>query len=484
MRQTFYRPLLLGACALGLLVPSLSFAASLSISPSSPTPQVGDTFVEVVSVSSTDQSINAISGEVSFPADLVEVLSVSKENSVLTLWVEDPTFSNSGGTVRFSGVVPNPGYKGSSKRVVSVTFRAKKSGDAILKFISSSALANDGNATDVLTEATSATIHITTSVAVPPKQEIQPSAPTINTSILAAHITSSTHPDQDSWYAKSKVELAWTNDASVSSVRLGYDKKKDGMPTVNYTPPISNKELTLGDGIWYFHVQQKGANGWGATETYRFQIDTKAPMPFTVRFPKGATTTDPRPDVVFNATDELSGIEKYEVSIPGSNMLTVAASQVENEPYRMPRQDPGMGSITVTAYDKAGNSTTSTATYNIERAEVSAFGLLSKLSAFGKTYMPWGLTFVSLLVMLCVLRAHRRHRYTGNAKGEALYRTHLSLRKEFSKLTEEIVEEISALEHVTSKRELTLEEKRIIKHLKKTIEQAEHTIEKEIDSLK
>ena len=79
---------------LGLL-PSGAEAATLSFSPSFGSHASGNTFSVGVFVSSADQAMNAASGAISFPADKLEVISLSKTGSIFTLWVQEPSFSNS-----------------------------------------------------------------------------------------------------------------------------------------------------------------------------------------------------------------------------------------------------------------------------------------------------------------------------------------------------------------------------------------------------
>src|SRR5271157_4464005 len=69
-------------------------AASLSLSPQSGTYSIGQSFTEAVYVSSPDEAMNTAQGTISFPTDKLSVLSVSKANSIMTLWVQDPSFSN------------------------------------------------------------------------------------------------------------------------------------------------------------------------------------------------------------------------------------------------------------------------------------------------------------------------------------------------------------------------------------------------------
>ncbi len=68
---------------------------------------------------------------------------------MVSLWVQDPQFSNSLGIVSFEGITPNPGFKGSGK-IISVIMRPKSVGSGKLSFTNGSILANDGNGTNIL----------------------------------------------------------------------------------------------------------------------------------------------------------------------------------------------------------------------------------------------------------------------------------------------------------------------------------------------
>ena len=102
-----------------------------------------------INVSSIDQSINAASGVISFPADKLEVTSISKDSSIFTFWVQEPTFSNTLGNVNFEGVIFNPGFIGENGNIMTIKFKVKDSGKASLNLLSGLVLANDGFGTDV-----------------------------------------------------------------------------------------------------------------------------------------------------------------------------------------------------------------------------------------------------------------------------------------------------------------------------------------------
>ncbi len=169
---------------------STAQAATLSFSPSSGTYSVGDTISISLNVSSTDQAINAVSGTVDFPADILQAVSVSKTNSVLTLWVQEPVRSNADGTVTFGGVVPNPGFTGAGGNIITISFRAKASGTGKLTVTSGETLANDGSGTNVLKGISSATLTVgeaKTKAKVTPseKKETPEEKPVVETSAIA-----------------------------------------------------------------------------------------------------------------------------------------------------------------------------------------------------------------------------------------------------------------------------------------------------------
>lgn len=126
-------------------------AASMYFSPSAGSYEVGKTFSVNVYVSSADQAMNAASSIISFPADKLEVISLSKTDSIFTLWAQEPSFSNSAGTINFEGIMFNPGFKGLTGKLLTINFRVKASGSVLLSFLSGSVLANDGQGTNILT---------------------------------------------------------------------------------------------------------------------------------------------------------------------------------------------------------------------------------------------------------------------------------------------------------------------------------------------
>jgi len=87
-------------------------AATLYFIPSSGNIAVGDIFTVNVYVNTKGVAVNNTEAVINFPPDLLSVASVNRTGSIFNLWVEEPSFSNTGGTVIFNGGLPTPGFNG------------------------------------------------------------------------------------------------------------------------------------------------------------------------------------------------------------------------------------------------------------------------------------------------------------------------------------------------------------------------------------
>lgn len=104
---------------------------------------------EVVSVEvgvSAHTPINAVDITVEFPADTVEVFSVDRGQSVLTLWTEDPVISSN--FVQLSGGTFRRGFIGDHE-IATIKFRAKQAGQYTIKSQEVTFVAGDGSGNEV-----------------------------------------------------------------------------------------------------------------------------------------------------------------------------------------------------------------------------------------------------------------------------------------------------------------------------------------------
>ncbi len=410
--QAFSKTLFLAAILCIGSFPLVLSADTVSISPSSGSYSVGSTFTVRVLASSPSRSINALSGSVSFPADKLQVVSISKADSIINLWVQDPTFSNISGSFNFEGVVLNPGYMGSGGKIVSVTFRAIASGQAQIGFVTASMLANDGTGSNVLRTMQDAHITITGGItqASDPESPLAPKSPVI---------TSSTHPNQDAWYSASSAEFSWKMPLDVTAVRLLYDENPLSEPSVLYNQPLTSKTITgLSDGQHYFHVQFKNGYGWGEVAHYSVKVDTIPPVSFKITFPHGNITSTPQPIIFFNTTDSMAGIDRYIVKV-GEKVPIRVGPAVDSNPYVLPEQVPGKHTVLVEAYDKAGNYSTASAEFDVQSIEAPEITVYPQELEYDDLMKIRGITYPNATVNMYIREGEKLY-YTDFTKSNNL----------------------------------------------------------------
>lgn len=356
----WHKILLIAVLAFFPLPGKTASAASLNLSPLEQKVNVGQSFSIGVYVSSTDQAMNAASGVITFPADKLQITSLSKSGSIFSLWGQEPAFSNSTGEVDFSGIVLNPGFKGSGGKILGITFKAKADGVANLTFSSGEILANDGLGSNILGSLGSARVILDTPITGPAaSQSTTPVEPSISS--FAPYVSCPTNPNTEKWYADPYPKFVWQVPKGTVAVRTLYNDQPVSKPTITYSPPISEKIIEkVGDGIWYFHLQLKTSAGWSSISHSKFQVDATAPEPFAITIVGDKEIADARPAILFDAVDKTSGIDFYEVKIGEENFVKISGIGVKNNPYIFPPQQPGKKTIVVKAVDKAGNYTTAT----------------------------------------------------------------------------------------------------------------------------
>ena len=334
-------------------------AATLTFSPASGSYQNGKTFSASVFVASAEQAMNAASGIINYPADKLEVLSVSKSGSIISLWVQEPSYGS--GQVEFAGIVLNPGYKGASGKILTINFKAKSIGKAAVNFSSGSVLANDGQGTNILSSMGSAQFTLG-ATAQTPEPQLAPTPAQPNTP-AAPNINSPTHPDPTKWYSANDVELIWPLPAGITSARVLLGQIPVVIPTVTYVSPISSKEIEdVEDGQWYFHVQLRNRLGWGEVSHFPIKIDTKRPDLEISEIPR-EDFTQPKVKFSFNASDAMSGIDYYEVQI--DNAQSQLWRDDGRHTFETQALNPGRHVLLVKVFDKAGNSVADSLEFNV-----------------------------------------------------------------------------------------------------------------------
>lgn len=347
MKKYFLIPLVLAA--LIIVAPNDVYSAgdaTLFVNPSKGTFSVGETFTVSILLDTGGSFINATKATLSFPPDKLQVVSPSVGKSFIDIWVGQPKYSNSKGTLEFQGAVPSPGIKVSNGLVSTVTFRVKQTGLAEIKFLDDSAvLLNDGNGTNVLGRTTGAVYDL---VLPPPQGPI---------------VSSDTHPDQLTWYQNDSTILSWLPDSDVTSYSYILDDEPltipDNIPEGN---DLGTSYKQLKSGTNYFHIKALSKDVWGATTHFAINVDNTEPAEFNVEIDPSARTSSRTPIIRFATTDAHSGISHYELKIVSTDKPTseteLSSQQffIETESPYIPEILPlGKYDIIVRAYDQAGN---------------------------------------------------------------------------------------------------------------------------------
>lgn len=493
----------IGICTLFLcaLFPLVTHAATLGFSPRERTYEVGSTFTVAVSTNSEGASLNAVSGTISFPKDLLEVQSVSKNTSVISLWIQEPTFSNQNGTVAFEGIVLNPGYTGTSGNIVTITFKVRTAGVANLSFPNGSILANDGSGSEILSSRGSAVftltsgtveagddIHATVPVRnIPPEQE--------GGGTLGGPQVQQSDVGMKGWSKETSQTFTFTYAPEVTALRLLLDDALDSIPVVTYEPPIASKMISdLPLGTSYLHVQTKTAEGWSGVTHHKIAIDTSIPETLTVLEQKSQDEHSAVKVFTLQAHDSLSGIDRFEVVLDGApaGVFTYAPYVT----YITPTLVHGTHTLLVRSFDMAGNYIEKTTEFTVTTpapAEGQIDGGDSPLSvaqfvSSGTaliTILSIVVPTIALIVLLCALllyglrqyKKHKKHVYTEVLEAQEV------TKRVFALIKNDLDDDILILEKASKKRKLTKEEAKLLKHIKQNIEGAQKVIYDEIQDI-
>ena len=103
------------------LITEKGLAAILYLEPTENEYSKDDIFLVHLKIDTENERINAAQGELTFPQDKLEVIDISKGNSIFTLWPQEPSFSNEKGEISFVGGLPL-GFEGKAN-IISIVFK-------------------------------------------------------------------------------------------------------------------------------------------------------------------------------------------------------------------------------------------------------------------------------------------------------------------------------------------------------------------------
>jgi Cohesin domain/Bacterial Ig-like domain len=398
----------------GVFIPTGTFAATLRISPDTGVYTAQGTFTASVILNTQGKPVNAADAQLTFNPKELSVVGVNRGGSVFSLWTQEPTFSNSAGTVSFGGGSPS-GYTGQSGVIMSITFRALAAGTPKVSFKEGSVLAADGLGTNVLTAMNGASYTVQAKTDTPaPEYVPPPSTPG------APKVTSETHPSESSWYKATTAKLSWSVPSDVTAVRTLLDDSPSTVPTRVFEEAITSRELTdLPQGTSFFHIQLKNADGWGRVTHFKINVDTEPPSEFQIR-EEDALGTNPIRTLIFESKD-ASPVTKYSIQLDGGEPV----SYTDTEGTRMYKTEalaPGRHTVVVEAFDSAGNSSVASYSFEVSTFEAPIFTEYAERVNSGVIPALRGTTRPDAVVTVTVREGDREFgTYTVTATGEGLF---------------------------------------------------------------
>lgn len=404
------------ACVFAL--PFISHAAELQFSPTTGSVAIDDEISVTVKVAPGGADVNAADGTVSFDSALLSVASISKDGSAFSLWTAEPSFSNSAGTVVFSGGTPSA-FKNTAN-VITIKFKGKKVGSAKLSFSKGSILAADGKGTDVYTAGGEATIEVKEAAPVVAEEPVGEEGGEASVVPIEPKIVSKIHAKPEQWYATTTADFSWKNPIDVTGVRILFSDKEDATPSTNLkVTDVTHMETEIGDGTWFFFVQIKNEFGWGAIGKKKILVDTTPPLEFDFRLNEDGDV----PRLVFAAEDKTSGVDRYEIISGSSTLATLRVSDLTEGGAPLPAQPGGVTLLAIRAYDKAGNFTEVKKELELPKVERA-----NKKEEAPPSIWTWERI---LLILLAVSTA---------ALGTSLYYTKKNAQEEHSKILRDVIE--------------------------------------------
>jgi len=363
-------------------------AASLYLSPGAGTFFVGSTFDVSVFVNTGGEYINAVEVNIKFDPKKLQVSSPTGGKSFIEVWVAQPTYSNTKGTMRFIGGIPTPGIRTSAGLVSTVTFRAISPGETSVYFLESSkVLRNDPEGTNILTSIGRGSYNLV----IPP-----PEGP---------KVFSPTHPDQNKWYKNNNPTFSWEKEERVTDFSYSLDQDAFGVPDSLSEGDYNSVSFSeIEDEIWYFHVKAKKGGVWGGASHYVVRIDTSPPAIFTLEIDPSERTVERQPLISFITTDSLSGMNHYKLKY-----IDITPERKEEEvgfftevvsPHKLPHLEVGRYLVVVRAYDDSGN-------WREQTVKIEIFPDGIYFSGRGIHYrwylFPWWLLILILLIILLLV---------------------------------------------------------------------------------
>ena len=283
----------------------------------------------------------------------------------------------------------------------------------------------------------------------------------------APKVESSTHPDTTKWYSSNNPAFAWALPSDVTGVSYLITDKATSNPGPASDGVVSKVAFTgIGDGTQYFHIKFRQGGAWGLIAHYQFNIDTASPAEFII---KDATTDPIHPEITFETTDALSGIDHYEVKVGDIGSWITLSTDQAGKTYRPSFDRIGTQMVYVKAVDKAGNETIGSTSLTITGSAIGSTlgnwvaklfdGIVNALSNYGLLIALLAAIVGILILIYQLLGANIDKLWHRMDNRRVIRKTERKADSTFDHILDDMKEEIKFLDIIGKRRPLGSEEK-------------------------
>ncbi len=232
--------LILAVAFATLIIPQITHAAGISASGGA-TKTVGQQFTVTVTASGT--TFDSLQGNINVSGP-VSVVSFTPGSAT---WLPGKSPTNGG---QFVGITSAT----SSITVAKITLKGTKEGSGSVS-VSGVKLAKSGSLVGSDGGSTSFTI----------TRALSPAG--------TVKVSSSSHPDTNSSYEATTIDLSWVKDKGVTGFSYLLDQSADTTPGTKVTSSdTSTKYENKSVGTYYFHIRAQNSDGWGSTTHFKVTI--------------------------------------------------------------------------------------------------------------------------------------------------------------------------------------------------------------------
>jgi len=209
-----------------------------------------------------------------------------------------------------------------------------------------------------------------------------------------------TYPAASAILTESSLVLTWSASDPASGIERIEVILDGGTPISLTATATSYRFEAIPDGSHSIKVVAYDASGHSSSASVDVTVDTTAPSLEITSPGAGATLTSPTVQVTWTASDATTGLRRFAISLDGSAPVEVSG---ETFVYVFAGLRDGTHTVTLTAYDRAGNIETASVVFTVDT------GLFSPSGPYGAAPLT-GLAIGVVAALAAAVLLFRRRR--------------------------------------------------------------------------